>query len=185
MTLQVREGLFARTVVLCEGESEALSMEIWGKILKKDLAREGIAFVSSNGKFSLIDIAEFYSNLKIPVYLIFDSDIYKIQNKSTHAKHNKYLLKFSNGKVEDFPNTDINKNYCVLSPNFENVLRKDDKNYVNIEKEVDDDLGLEPDKQKGIRARFVALKYGELGMPPPKFIKSLIEAIIEFNKKGQ
>lgn len=184
LSLHTREGLFAKTVVLCEGESEGFSLDIWGDIGGYDMAKDGIAVVPSNGKFSMIDLAELYQALKIPVYLIFDSDANKTQNRDSHAKHNRWLLEFANEEeVVDFPDIKVGKRCCVMSPNFEKVLREYDPDYATIESEVNNDLGLEPGKQKGIRAIHVAQRYKDEGKPMPSVIKDLLEAIYNFHRR--
>ena len=49
LSLQVRDGLFARIVILCEGESEGLSLDIWAEMMGYNMDRDGIAIVPSNG----------------------------------------------------------------------------------------------------------------------------------------
>jgi len=184
LSLRIKEGLFAKTVVLCEGESEAFSLETWSEIGGYDLAKDGIAVVPSNGKFSMIDLAEWYQCLKIPVYLIFDSDGNKTQNRDSHAKHNRWLLEFANeDEIVDFPETKVGERYCVMSPNFESVLRKCDSDYETIESEINNELGLEPRRQKGIRAKHVAQRYKEEGKPMPSIINKLLTAIYKYHKQ--
>lgn len=181
LSLHIREGLFAKTVVLCEGESEGFSLDIWAEMGGYDIAKDGIAVVPSNGKFSMIDLAELYQALKIPVYLIFDSDTNMTQNRDSHARHNRWLLEFANEEMVDFPDTKVGERCCVMSPNFEGVLREHDPDYATIESEVNNDLGLEPGKQKGIRARHVAQRYKDEGRPLPSIIEDLLEAIYNFH----
>lgn len=183
LSVQVREGFFARTVVLCEGDSEAMSLDIWAELLGFDMVKDGIAVVPSNGKFSMIDLAELYSALNIPVFLIFDSD----SNKSgkelrEHAQHNKWLIEFAGGTSEEFPKTNITDSYCVLSPNYESVMRTEDEKYSEYESEINAEYGLDPKRQKGIRARHVALKYKDNGSTCPPLIRDLIDAIYIFHE---
>jgi len=175
LTLSVKEGLFGRVVVLCEGETELLSLDIWSEIEGYEFSKKGIAFVEADGKFSLIDIAEFYKSFNIPVYLIWDSDrgSSDIEN---HKKHNRLLLEFIGETMEDFPTTSISNNYTVFDPNFETIIK--DSQYRSFETDINNELGLiRPNSQKGIRARYVALKYQENNIPPPSQIKDLLEKI--------
>jgi putative ATP-dependent endonuclease of OLD family len=154
LSVQVREGLFARTVVLCEGDSETMSLDIWAESLGYDMTKDGIAVVPSNGKFSIIDLAELYGALSIPVFLIFDSD----SNKSgealkKHAQHNKWLIEFAGGTPEEFPATIITDTYCVLSPDYETVLRTEDEKYANHESDINAEYGLEQGKQKRYKSQ--------------------------------
>ncbi|MFX0105212.1 MAG: ATP-dependent endonuclease, partial [Candidatus Hodarchaeota archaeon] len=176
LTLSVKEGLFGRFVVLCEGETELLSLDVWSENEGYEFSKKGIAFVEADGKFSMIDIAEFYKSFNIPVYLIWDSDRDSSENIDIHKKHNRLLLDFAGASIEDFPSTVISSNYTVFDPNFETVIR--DGQYQTFEREVNNELGLiRSDSQKGIRARYVALKYQENNIPAPSEIKSLLEMI--------
>lgn len=185
LTVDVREGLFARTVVLCEGESEALSLGIWAQKEGIDLAGDGVAIVASQGKFSMIDLAEFYKVLNIPVFVLFDSDSNKKGTDATkHAEHNRHLLGFAGAKVEDFPGTGVGKRHAVLAPDLESVLRDADKGYSTAEAEVNAELGLVSGEQKGIRARFVALWYAESKTSTPPPMLDVLKAIREFHAES-
>ncbi|MFW9970993.1 MAG: TOPRIM nucleotidyl transferase/hydrolase domain-containing protein [Candidatus Odinarchaeota archaeon] len=176
LTLPVCEGLFARAVVLCEGETEKMSLKIWAENENYDFPKKGIAFVQSDGKFSMIDLAEFYESFHIPVYLIWDSDSNTTENIENHKKHNKLLLSFSGAIPEEFPSTKFGDNYSVFDPDFESVLS--DQMYISFETEVNNELGLiNPNSQKGIRARYVALKYRENNLDTPPPIKNLLDKI--------
>jgi predicted ATP-dependent endonuclease of OLD family len=177
INLEVKEGLFAQSVVLCEGESESFSLEIWAEKEGIDFSKLGLAIVPSNGKFSMIDLAEFYEHMKIPVYLIFDSDSSTRDNRANHIQNNKWLLSFAQTTLEDFPSSVVSEKYCVMSPDFESVLRSEDTSYSQIEREINGDLGLETDRQKGIRARYVALKFLEMRKATPLTLLSLIHKI--------
>ncbi|MDO9035692.1 MAG: AAA family ATPase, partial [Methanoregula sp.] len=183
LTVQIKEGLFANSIVLCEGESEALSLEIWGEILGFNFFKVGMAIVPSSGKFSMIDLAEFYQNLNIPVFLIFDSDNDCRDNeKKNNSTHNKFLLNFAGSELVDFPDTQIKENYCVFSPNFDKVLELNDPKYKPKVTDVNCELGLKSESNKGIRARYVAMKYQEEKLEPPKIIINLINSISNFQK---
>jgi putative ATP-dependent endonuclease of the OLD family len=76
LAVQLSEAVFARVVLLCEGPSDALTLEAVGA-RNGGLDREGIAVVCGRSK-SLLPIA--YSILKqlsIPTYLLFDADVGK------------------------------------------------------------------------------------------------------------
>ncbi len=182
MNLDVREGLFAKKIVLCEGESESFSLEIWAEKEGISLSKLGIAIVPSNGKFSMIDLAEFYESMNIPVYLIFDSDGSERDRRTreNHAKNNKWLLSFANTTQEEFPESVVNDLYCVMSPDLESVLKNEDPRYNIYENEVNDELGLIVHQQKGIRARYVAQKYFDNQTPTPPTILSLLSKIGTF-----
>lgn len=182
LSLDVKEGLFGNYIVLCEGESEWAGLDIWSQYFDFDLARKGIAIVPAQGKFSMIDLAEFYHNFGIPVYVIFDSDENKTgDERKKHAQHNRWLLQFADARIEDFPKTVINELYSVFSQDFEHVLEQTDPHYKIKETEVNRELGLKAGHNKGIRAKFVALKYQDEKLPIPEIIEDLLEAIRNFS----
>lgn len=179
---QVKEGLFSKLVVLCEGETEALSLEVWADSLSADFHKKGISVVQGNGKYSLIDIAEFYTGFEIPVFVVFDSDSgVRASERPKHIQNNRWLMSFSGGTPADFPPTHIGTKHAVLAPDFETVLRQEDARYSQFETETNAELGLEPDRHKGIRAKYVALKYRERNIQPPPIVRKLIKAIDDFN----
>lgn len=76
LAVQLSEAVFARAVLLCEGQTDALTLEAVGA-REGGLDREGIAVVCGRSK-SLLPIA--YSILKqlsVPTYLLFDADVSK------------------------------------------------------------------------------------------------------------
>jgi putative ATP-dependent endonuclease of OLD family len=179
LSLEAREGLFAQLVVLCEGETESMSLPLWSELLGSSLAKEGIAVIQAQGKFSIIRLAEFYDSFDIPTYLIFDSDDDEPDSnkRREHARHNRWLLERANSSPTDFPPTTVGASYAVFSPDIESVLRAD-ASYASAEAQVNSSLGLRAGSNKGIRARFVARHFIDRGMPVPSVIRSLIEAIL-------
>jgi putative ATP-dependent endonuclease of the OLD family len=178
LTVEAGEALFAQLAVLCEGESEAMSLPIWAEALGHNIARDGISVVPAQGKFSMIQLADFFATLEIPTYIIFDSDSGKTEERAKHAQHNRWLLATSDATVEDFPPTTVGTKHAVLSPDFERVLRTDPA-YSLAESQVNTELGLDADRSKGIRARFVALKYIDDHLPIPDTMRTLVEAIVD------
>lgn len=183
MSIDIREGLFGQTIVLCEGESEVNCLDVWNIELGFDFNKKGIALIASQGKFSMIDLAEFFENLRIPVYIIFDSDSRKTgDDRLKHLRNNRWLLQFAGENPTDFPDTTISDSYSVFSPDFESALRSEDGNYEPIEMEVNHELGLDPRRNKGIRAKYSALKYIEREIPPTDVIRQLLVKIQEFHQ---
>lgn len=178
ISASIKEGLFGHIVIIVEGETEYLSFPIWGEIKGIDLDKLGIVIVQSRAKPSLIDICEFYKSLDLPIYLVFDTDSDKDANQ--HIPLNRNLLNFIGATVEDFPSTIFGANYAALSPNFEEVLRNSDPNYATCENLVNSELNLRPRYNKGIRAKYVAHKYQELGYSIPLPIDELLDAIVNF-----
>jgi putative ATP-dependent endonuclease of OLD family len=185
LTLEAREALFAQLAVVCEGETESLSLPIWAGYEGHDFSKLGIAVVQSQGKFSMISLAEFYSSFNIPTYLVFDSDSDpRPSERAKHIEHNRWLIGYSGGVIEDFPATGAYPKYAVLSPNYESVVRIDPE-YPRFEAEVNVELGLQGGSSKGVRARAVALRYKESNHPTPSIIRSIVRAIVGCRQSAQ
>lgn len=185
LSVEAREGLFAKVVVLCEGESEAGSLGLWAKAMGNDFPTEGIAVVPTHGKFSLPTLALFYKALKLPTFVVFDSDSTKTgRDRTKHAETNKLILKISNAQEEEFPTTGAFSQHAVFAPDFEKVVRSSDQRYGAQETQVNEELGLRPDGAKGTRARYVALAYREAHQSTPTPIADLVRAIEAFRSSG-
>lgn len=181
LTLEAREALFGQLTVLCEGDTEALSLPIWAEIGGHDFSKLGIAVVQSQGKSSMIHLAEFFASFNVPTYLLFDNDsnVPRTEDRVKHVEHNRYLLYFSGAPLIDYPPTGANAAHAVFDPNYERVMRGDPA-YSIIETDVNEELGLEPGSSKGIRARMVAIKYREQHLPPPQIIADIVASIVAF-----
>jgi hypothetical protein len=70
-----------------------------------------------------------------------------------------------------------------MSPDFESVLRSEDTTYPLSEREINGELGLEKDRHKGIRARYVARKYLDTGKTTPQKLVLLIQKIKQFHER--
>lgn len=175
-TITLREGFFGECVILCEGYTEILSLPIWAEMLDYNFDSNGVILIPAS-KFEMINYAEFFYIYKIPVFLIFDNDSDKEKDKKQHIEHNKWLIDYSGGEVEEFPKGHGFK-YFIFAPNYEKCLKNADSNYERIEEEISSKFGA--GGKKAIRARYVALKYQELNYHAPKPIISLINTIKKF-----
>ena len=178
LTVSIREGFFGNIVVLCEGPTEFLSIPIWASLLGKSLDENGIILMQTAGKYIMIDYAELFSIFDIPVFLIFDNDRESDENKS-HKKLNRWLLKFSGAMPVDYP-ANSGEKYFVFDPYYEKQLKRDDPIYREIEHYVSKKYDIA--KKKGLKARYIAMRYLELNKDPPKSIKVLIETIYKFQE---
>jgi putative ATP-dependent endonuclease of OLD family len=183
LTLEAREALFAQVAILCEGETEALSLPIWADILGHDFSKLGIAMVQAQGKFSMTSLADFYGSFSLPTFVVFDSDndVTRAEDRTKHAMHNRFLLRFAGARLEDFPRSCASRRHAVFAPKYERVMRED-PNYPQMESLVNSEWGLDSDGYKGIRARGVAMKYRELNLQPPPMIVELVRAVLSFRQ---
>lgn len=178
LTISLREGFFGDSVIICEGHTEILSLPVWADILNFNFDDNGMILIQAS-KYEMIDYAEFFAIYNIPVFLIFDNDLNTKDEKKIlkHIETNIWLINFVRGDAKAFP-TDYGSNYFIFSPNYELSLKGTDPDYASIENEISEIYGTR--KKKGIRARYVALKYQELKLKPPKPIKRLFNQLREF-----
>lgn len=106
------EAMFARKVILVEGESEALILPYLFSLCGYDEVAEGVTIVRCGGKSELDRYYRLYSEFGIPAFIIFDGDyqnVGKDDEDATIAK-NRGILRLFNID-DDFPDGAIHENY--------------------------------------------------------------------------
>ena len=170
MTYEILRGIFSKKVILSEGPTEKLILPIYAEIKGESFENEGFSIITCGGKGSIIDYAELYQLLKIPVFIIFDNDKPKENN---NTKENKRLMSFiKKMKEEDEFPTGYGQNYCIFEPNFEGAL-EENKQYRLFKEKY---KGV---RQKPIRAVRIAHEFEEQKMEIPKVMERLICVIFK------
>ena len=106
------EAMFARKVILVEGESEVLILPYLFSLYGYDEVAEGVTIVRCGGKSELDRYYRLYSEFGIPAFIIFDGDyqnVGKDDEDATIAK-NRGILRLFNID-DDFPDGAIHENY--------------------------------------------------------------------------
>lgn len=127
----IKEAVFAKGVIIVEGESEYGSFKSFGNLLGIDFDREGIALIKANGAESIIPLMRLFDKLEIANVGVMDKD--KKIEKNISDRENLYFttqLCFDSEVV-----------YRLIHKNNEDVLEK-----ILIEY---DSRGLERAMQKG------------------------------------
>lgn len=168
------EGLFSRKVILCEGLTEKLILPVYAKSKTLDFDKLGYTIIITNGKGPMIEYAEFYSHLKIPVFIIFDNDSDKKTVKDS-KRYNRWLCDFIGLPQKDFP-TGCRENFYIFNPKFEVVL-KINKDYQAFNIEFSEKYG--GNERKPLRARFIAQKFIDEKKTLPNEINDLIGMIFK------
>lgn len=117
------EAMFARKVLLVEGESEVLILPYLFKLLEFDPILEGVTVVRCGGKSEIDRFYRLYSEFGIPCYIIFDGDyqnIGKDDEKATISKNHGILGMF--GVESDFPDNTVTDNYLGFKYRLEENL---------------------------------------------------------------
>lgn len=123
-SLRASEGMFARKVILVEGESESLILPYMFDQIGYDYIAKGISIVRCGGKNELDRFYRLYSEFGIPCFVIFDGDK---QNKgkgseAESAKKNRALLELLGIEPVDFPTNCVHHNCLVFEKRLEENL---------------------------------------------------------------
>jgi putative ATP-dependent endonuclease of OLD family len=127
----VREGFFADSIVLVEGDNDYGTLV--GSLRERGFDYEafGLAILVVNGKNNLDKALVIFRQLGIPTYVLFDGDANKMgqtreqkgkASSSAETKANRALLKLLGQPVEDFPSTTITGHCAYFSESFDKTL---------------------------------------------------------------
>ncbi len=121
MTPIVNEGFFSDVVVLVEGEEDRAALIGTARAMEIDLSACGISVIPCNGKDSLPKVGTVFRHLKIPLYVVWDSD--KGKNTSHKATNHK-LLRLCGHPEEDWP-AGVFDRYACFETNLTETLRRE------------------------------------------------------------
>ncbi|MDA4848848.1 ATP-dependent nuclease [Hoeflea poritis] len=98
----LNEMFFTRRLILVEGLEDVAYLQAYFNLLNKldDFRRLGCHIVAANGKSELLRPLVISNYMKIPTYLVFDSDADKPDRNGSKAKHekdNKALFRLAGG----------------------------------------------------------------------------------------
>lgn len=109
---KANEAFFAKKIILVEGESEALILPYFFKLLNFDYIAENISIVRCGGKSELDRFYRLYTEFGIPCFILFDGDgqLTQHQNKSDAIKKNKVILSMFDCD-DEYPHNSVQNNY--------------------------------------------------------------------------
>jgi len=114
------EGFFASKIVLVEGVSDKAVLEGAYEAAGRSADAEGIAIVSTDGKSKMDKPFYIFNRLRIPTYLVFDSDANKREKK---INTNILLQKLAGVENPlDFPDGVFDA-FCSFGVNLEGYLK--------------------------------------------------------------
>ncbi len=124
-TATLLSGLFARSVVLVEGPTEALALPVYFRKCGLEVEREGVAVLPVGGKGNLAKWYRLYCAYEFSVYVVFDNDP---KDDATGAKRRDALTAVGipaaacDGLIAT---TDwvVETTYTIFGRNFEETLR--------------------------------------------------------------
>lgn len=118
------EAMFARKIILVEGESESLILPYFFNLIGYDYICKGISIVKCGGKSELDRFYRLYTEFGIPCYIIFDGDANHIgteKEEKTIEKNKDILSLFGIDKI-DFPETEVNDLFLSFKTNLNDNL---------------------------------------------------------------
>lgn len=121
----VAEGLFSRAVVLVEGDEDRAYVEAACRAGGLDLSAQGVSLIPVGGKGRLVVPAAVLQNLGVSVFVVFDTDQDRTENKERHAELNRLLLRMCNATSDiDFPATETAQSAAWFAPNIKEAVRR-------------------------------------------------------------
>jgi putative ATP-dependent endonuclease of the OLD family len=152
-SIRHHEGFFATKVILVEGETEEEALPIFARALDVDLDAHGISVLGCRGKTAMPEIYRLFNEFGIPTYAVFDGDHGK---SDAHEETNRELLRLAGAEIEDFPATGVERCHTCFEVDFETELGNYIEDYADLVARANDELGLHPDRGKGMRAKWIA-----------------------------
>jgi hypothetical protein len=166
----LREAIFARSVLLCEGDTDAAVLEGLAET-QGGLDAEGVAVAPCGTKAAVIIAIAILSQLDIPLLALFDADAAK--QDANQAKRNRQILELCEEKSEDWPQREIRDR----SANFEDELEADLASlwpdFDVCRERVAAELGVKPGKKDDRVYRQAAAEAAD----PPQFVLDILERI--------
>jgi len=123
MTPWMNEGFFAKVIVLVEGEQDRAVIIGSAEALGYDFEGNNISVIPCMGKGNLIIPTVIFNELKIPIYVIWDSD-YEEREPKKEINLNNILLRFFEQNIEDWPDR-VKDRFACFKRKIEFTLRSE------------------------------------------------------------
>jgi len=119
MTPWMNEGFFADVIVLVEGEEDRAAILGVANAIGYDFESMGISVIPCMGKTNLDRPTAIFRNLRIPVYVIWDSDY---GGRDPRPEVNRRLLRLFSQPVEDWPEK-VTEQFACFKKTLGDTLR--------------------------------------------------------------
>lgn len=167
-TTEMAEPYFARLVIVAEGpsEREALPLLCADRGLRFD--DEGVSIIGAGGKTVIDTLIQVYQAHEIPTYVIFDNDA---GIRAQDRDYNRVICRLLGIAETDAPAASVTRDYAILAGDWESQMKTDLEKvqaglYDRLVAEARQTLGIRPDKNKPLVARYVAEQLVAKGIVP-------------------
>jgi hypothetical protein len=163
------EAIFARSVLLCEGDTDAALLEGIGD-MQGGLDADGVAVAPCGSKPKMVVAIAILDQLDIPFVALFDADA-KGQD-SSQAKRNRQILELCGEEPTDWPERALRKRSANFADTLESDLASLWPEFSEARERVAAELALKPGKKDDRVYRQAAAEAGQ----PPDFLLDLLDA---------
>jgi hypothetical protein len=168
----LREAIFARAVLLCEGDTDAAVFEgVAGT--QGGLDREGVAVAPCGTKANVVIAIAVLRQLEIPFVALFDGDAAKQDAKQ--AKRNRQILELCKAEAADWPDREVRQRCANFAENLEADLEELWPTFGEACSRIGAELSVDPHKNPRVY-RQAATEAGE----PPDFVLDVLDAVRTF-----
>jgi putative ATP-dependent endonuclease of OLD family len=139
VTQEIKNGFFAKKVVLVEGLTEKLALPYYFRGVGFDPLEEGIEIIGVGGKGNLAKWWRLFTLYEIPTFIIFDND----DDESGERRRDALgALNIEGDRIEAVVGTEdwlVEDEFSVFGVDFENALRGLFPSYTEVEAHAEDD----------------------------------------------
>lgn len=167
-TVEMAEPYFARLVIVAEGPSEREALPLLCHHLGLGFDDEGISIIAAGGKTVIDTLVQVYRAHEIPTYVIFDNDA---GIRAQDRDYNRVICRLLGVGETDAPAACVTASHAILRGDWEAQMKADLETvqadlYDALVAEARQALGIRPDKNKPLVARYVAEQLIARGIVP-------------------
>ena len=165
----LREAIFARSVILCEGDTDAALLEGIGD-LQGGLDGDGVSIASCGSKPKMVVAIAILDQLDIPFVALFDADVEK--QDSSQARRNRQILELCGEEPTDWPERALRERSANFADTLESDLASLWSEFGETRERVAAELAVKPGKKDDRVYRQAAAEAGQ----PPDFLLDVLDA---------
>lgn len=127
---EAKEALFARCLIIVEGETEYGSFRGFGKTLGIDFDYYGICLINARGESSIAKLQQLFNSFKVPTIVLYDQDV----QEKYGAQHNPLIMFTDEICYEmDLVKHVIKNHHRKLLDDIISLVAEDKRGFVNSE----------------------------------------------------